>query len=154
VLLLATFPHAQPPLEPMPPLTHSPHPVVPLCSAPTLFPRTACAREAPSPSIAILGLFRDRRRISAVYVALVSSACTPETQDTPWFAPSPLFLSARAHWTPHRAAVLSPPSTRGSDVFSPSLKCPRSFSRGNPPPHAPDFPFPVLVLAQLLARVG
>jgi hypothetical protein len=39
-------------------------------------------------------------------------------------------------------------------VSSSSLKRSKAFSQSNPPLHAPDFPFLVSVLEQLLAGVG
>jgi hypothetical protein len=99
-------------------------------------------------------LFCSRRRASVVLIAPVSSASSPATQDTPWFALTPSIpLCSRSPGSCH-AAVSPPPSTRVPVVFSSSLKRSRAVSQGNPPPRAPNFPFPALLFAQLLAVVG
>jgi hypothetical protein len=71
------------------PLTHSPRPVAPLCRPHAPLPRTARARGAPSPSVVTSGLFCSCYRAHVVFVAPVSSASSPTTQDTFWFAPIP-----------------------------------------------------------------
>jgi hypothetical protein len=65
-----------------------------------------------------------------------------------------LVPSAHAHWSFPRAVGKPPPSTQAPTVSLPTFKGPGAVSQGNSPTHAPIFPFPTLLLAQLLAGVG
>jgi hypothetical protein len=135
--------------------THSPlSPSCTLCRHLASLPRTARNRGAPSPFTVTSGPFCGLRRASVVLIALVSSASSSATQDTPWFGPTPSVSLCSRSSDSRRAAVSPPPSTRVPAVFSPSLKRSRAIYQGNPPPHTPNFPFPSLLLAQLLAEVG
>jgi hypothetical protein len=88
-----------------------------------------------------------------VFVAPISFAPTPATQDAPRYATSPSISLCPRSLDLHRAARVPPQSTRGLTTSLPPFKGPEVLSRGNQPPLAPNFPFPALVCAQSLAGV-
>jgi hypothetical protein len=92
-------------------------------------PRTHVHQRSPAVVRRGLGLVSRPWQFLAVSVASVSFASTPATRDAPRFAPSPLFLSARAHWTSTmqpesccRRPEASPHPCHRSKVPEPSLE--------------------------------
>jgi hypothetical protein len=163
------FPNLSPAL---PPWTHPrphlsrPRPTCPspfLEPAPThLLPSLNCAlSQTPSISLSLCAHpwssvmirhpFRGHRRASAASVATVSSASSPATRDTPWFAPTPLFYPIRAHRLSPRAAEAAQPSTQGLPASPSLLKRSRVPFRGEQLPHAFNLPCTALSFVQLLA---
>jgi hypothetical protein len=65
-----------------------------------------------------------------------------------------LVSSARAHWSFPRTVGKPPLLTQAPAMSMPPFKGPGAVSQDNSPTHAPNFPFPTLLLAQLLAGVG
>jgi hypothetical protein len=79
--------------------------------------------------------FRDHRRVFAASVASVSSAPSPATRDTFWFAPS-LSVSPGPRSPAFSPCSRSPlPSTRGIPASLPLLRCSRVTSRGEQSPY-------------------
>jgi hypothetical protein len=140
----------------------------PTCPAPTQAPSRPLGhfptRRHPS-SLALVRrsfseLSEDRRLSpcprahSAVTVG--ASSCLSPRRVLPWcpqletrlnlLSPS-LVPSARAHRSFPRAVEKSPPLTQASAMSMPPFKGPRAVSQGNSPTHAPNFPFPTLLLA-------
>jgi hypothetical protein len=109
-----------------------------------------CAHQR-SPTAVVSGLFRDRRRVPIMSVALVSFASTPATRDALRFTPSPSISLCSRSPDLHRAAGVLPSSTRGLIASLPSSKGLRALSQGNQP--TPDFPFPALGCVQSLVGV-
>jgi hypothetical protein len=91
--------------------------------------------------------FHSRRRALVMLIAPVNSASSPATQNTPWFALTPSIPLCSRSPDSRRAAVSPPPSARVPAMFLPSLKRSRVVYQGNPPPRAPNFPFPALLFA-------
>jgi hypothetical protein len=84
-------------------------------------------------------------------VASVSSALTSTNRDTPQLILSPSSSLCPRSPDLHRATGVSPSSTHGLIVSLSPFKGPGVLSRRNQPFHGPNFPFPALVCAQLLA---
>lgn len=133
-------------------------PILPNCSCtPSELPsspRTMRMPEETSPSSVVVScLYRGRRRVLAMSVALVSFASPDATRDTPQFAPPSLLLSIHTHRTSLLAAAVPPSSTQALAMPLSPFKGPRAFPRGNQPPPPVYFPFHALCCARLLAGV-
>jgi hypothetical protein len=97
----------------------------------------------PWSSIVVRCPFRGRRRAFVAPVASVSSAFSPATRDTLWFAPNPSNSPGSRSPGPHCAARAPPPLTQGLPASPSLLKRSRVPSRGEQTPHTLNFPFVV-----------